>query len=143
MSNTGRCLCKAVSFTLATPPTNYSACHCGMCRRMSGGVQFGVQTQPGEITWQGEESLKTYPSSQWAERGFCGTCGSSLFWRMTAPGPMNGMTVIAGGALDSLDGMTFDSEIYIDSKPESHAFAGDRKRMTEAELMALMGGGAG
>ena len=45
---------------------------------------------------------------------------------------------VSAGALDSLDGMVFDTEVYIDAKPDSHAFAGERKRMTEADVMAMV-----
>lgn len=139
MSDTGKCLCGAVEFKLSEKPTSYAACHCNMCRKFSGGIELGVQVMPGGVAWEDEDNIQTFTSSDWAERGFCKTCGSSLFWRLTAPGPMQGMTVISAGLLDSLDGMTFDSEIYIDHKPDSHSFAGERKQMTEAEVMALFG----
>lgn len=138
MSKTGRCLCGAVSFTLAEEPTSYGACHCAMCRKFSGGIELGVHVMPGGIIWEGEDHIGTYTSSEWAERGFCKTCGSSLFWRLTAPGPMHGMLSVSAGALDSLDGMSFDTEVYIDAKPDSHAFAGERKRMTEADVLAMV-----
>ena len=138
MSQTGRCLCGAVSFTLAETPTSYGACHCGMCRKFSGGIELGVHVMPGGITWDGEDNITTYTSSDWAERGFCKTCGSSLFWRLTAPGPMHGMLSLSVGALDDMEGMSFDTEVYIDAKPASYAFAGDRKRMTEADVLAMV-----
>ena len=141
MSTTGGCLCGAVRFTLDEAPTSYGACHCRMCRKFSGGIELGVQVNPDGIMWEGEDNLQTFASSEWAERGFCKVCGSSLFWRLTAPGPMQGMLSLSGGALDSLDGMTFDTEVYIDHKPASHAFAGERKRMTEADVMAMVAAG--
>ncbi len=143
MSKTGGCLCGAVRFELAEDPKSYGACHCAMCRKFSGGIEMGVEVPPGGITWQGEDSIGTYASSEWAERGFCKTCGSSLFWRLTMPGPMQGLLSLSAGSLDSLDGMEFDVEVYIDAKPDSHAFAGDRKRMTEAEVMAMVNASAG
>ena len=141
-NRTGGCLCGAVRFELAEAPTEYGACHCGMCRKFSGGIELGVMV-PGEgVTWLEDAALRTYPSSDWAERGFCGTCGSSLFWRLTADVPMKGLLSLSAGALDTLDGMTFASEVYIDHKPASHAFAGERKRLTEADVMAMVGGGS-
>ncbi len=138
MSKTGGCLCGAVRFELAEAPTSYGACHCGMCRKLSGGIELGVEVQPGGVTWTADEGVQIYSSSDWAERGFCKTCGSSLFWRLTMPGPMQGLTVMSAGALDSMDGMQFDNEVYIDHKPDSHAFAGERKRLTEADVMAMV-----
>ena len=135
---TGRCMFGATRYTLAAAPAHFSACHCGMCRRFSGGVMLAVEVPPGGVTFEGE-APKTYASSAWAERGFCGTCGSTLFWRMTAPGPHQGAMAVAAGSLDGWDGLSFAREIYIDHKPEAFAFAGDRPRLTEAEVMAEFG----
>lgn len=140
-TQTGGCLCGAVRFRLHEAPTSYGACHCGMCRKFSGGIELGVMVPPGGVTWEQDETLRTYKSSEWAERGFCTTCGSSLFWRLTAPGPAQGMLSLAVGALDSMEGLTFDTEVYIDHKPASYAFAGERNRMTEADVMAMVAGG--
>lgn len=141
MTRTGGCLCGAVRYTLADAPTEYGACHCGMCRKFSGGIELGVHVMPGGITFDSDDTLATYTSSEWAERGFCKICGSSLFWRLTAPGPMHGMMSVSAGSLDSMDGLSFSTEVYIDAKPDSHAFAGDRKRMTEADVMAMVNAG--
>jgi hypothetical protein len=137
---TGRCLCGAVRYTLAERPEGYGACHCGMCRRWTGGIELGVMVMPGGMEWSGEENIRLYASSDWAERGFCGACGSSLFWRLKAPGPMQGMMSLSAGSLDSLEGLELTTEVYIDYKPAGYAFAGERTRLTEAEVMAMVGG---
>ena len=139
---TGGCLCGAVRYRLAERPTGYGACHCAMCRKFSGGIELGLEVPPGGVTWQDETHLKTYASSEWAERGFCDICGSSLFWRMTAPGPMQGLMSLSAGSLDDMTGLSFDTEVYIDAKPASHAFAGERKRLTEADILAMVAGQA-
>ena len=137
-STTGGCLCGAVRYTLGEAPKTVGACHCGMCRKFSGGIELGLETPPGGITWTGEENLGVYVSSEWAERGFCKICGSSLFWRLTAKGPMAGMLSLAAGSLDDLSGLEFTSEVYIDAKPDAYALAGDHERMTEAEVMEMV-----
>ena len=139
---TGGCLCGAVRYRLGEAPTAFGACHCAMCRKFTGGVEFGLQVPPGGVTWEGEENIGTYASSDWAERGFCRICGSSLFWRLTAPGPMEGMLSLSAGSLDSMEGLSFDVEVYIDAKPDIYAFAGERRRMTEAEVMAMVAASA-
>ena len=142
-TKTGGCLCGAVRFTLAETPKSYGACHCGMCRKFSGGIELGLHVLPAGITWDKDDDLATYVSSEWAERGFCRTCGSSLFWRLAAPGPMQGMLSLSVGALDDMSGLVFDTEVYIDHKPESHAFAGERNRMTEADVMEMVANSGG
>ncbi|RED18477.1 GFA family protein [Pontivivens insulae] len=137
--STGHCLCGSVRYTLAETPSSFGACHCEKCRRFTGGIELGVNVMPGGITFDADETLKTFKSSDWAERGFCSHCGSSLFWRLTAPGPMQGMVVVCAGTLDSLDGLAFDTEVYVDNKPDNYTFAGERKQMTEADVLAMVG----
>ena len=136
MSNaelTGGCLCGAVRYRLTGAAPHFDACHCSMCRRFSGGVFLAVEVPAGGLSWEsGEDEIATYASSDWAERGFCRRCGSNLFWRMRE----GGMMALAAGTLDSLDGLEFTAEIFIDHKPDAYAFAGERKRMTEAEVIA-------
>ncbi len=141
---TGHCLCGAVKFTLKEAHTSFAACHCGMCRRWSGGVHFGLQTDEAGVSFENDETIQVYQSSEWAERAFCGTCGTHIYWKLTAEGPMQGMMVMTPGALETMDEMVLDHEIYIDHKPAGYAFAGDTTKMTEAELLAMvMGDGQG
>ena len=138
-SKTGSCLCGEVEYELAEEPTSYGACHCGMCRKASGGIQLGIQVPPGGVRFVPTDKLALYASSDWAERGYCMLCGSSVFYRFTGEGPMEGMFSITAGTLEDMSGMTFDAELYIDCKPDSHAFEGERMRMTEAEIMEQAG----
>ncbi len=137
MDKTGSCLCGAVTYTAKDIKPEAGACHCSMCRKWSGGVFIGVEAQPDQMTIEGEEHINRYPSSEWAERCSCSKCGSSLFYRLTMPGPMQGVYHIGFGTMDDQSGMTFAGEIFIDHKPDTYAFAGDAPRMTEAEFMAM------
>ncbi len=137
MDKTGSCNCGGVKFTIKDAPENTGACHCGMCRKFSGGIYLGIQAPGENVSFQSEGTLKIYASSDWAERGFCDTCGSSLFYRVTAPGPHEGEYHVGLGSLDDTSGITMTEEIFIDLKPAGYAFAGDTHKMTEAEMMAL------
>ena len=138
MSQSGSCVCGAVTFTVTTPVTETGACHCGMCRKWSGGVFLGIQVPKGGLQIEGEDNLSVYTSSPWAERVFCKTCGSSLFYRVTAPGPMNGEMHVGMGTFDDPSGIALTGEIYIDRKPDGYAFAGEgRHLMTQAEGEAM------
>ncbi|MEM7752620.1 MAG: GFA family protein [Pseudomonadota bacterium] len=138
-SKTGSCLCGEVEYELAEEPTTYGACHCSMCRKFSGGIELGIQVPPGGVRFVPTDKLAVFESSEWAERGFCMLCGSSVFYRFTGEGPYAGMFSISAGTLEDMSGMTFDTEVYIDNKPDSHSFAGERTRMTEAEVLAAAG----
>ena len=37
-----------------------------------------------DVTFEGEENISVFESSEWAERGFCKECGSHLFYRLKA-----------------------------------------------------------
>ncbi len=137
MARQGGCLCGAVRFEITSDVTEAGACHCGMCRKFSGGIYVAVRVPVGGMTFASEETLGLYTSSDWAERGFCKTCGSSLFYRMTAPGPMQGDMHVGLGTFDDANGVPLTGEIFIDRKPDGYAFAGDTVKMTEQEIVAM------
>ncbi len=128
---TGRCLCGAVDFTAKNVEPHFDVCHCSMCRRWSGGVMMAVEAKGG-VDFSGEENIALFRASDWGERGFCKICGTNLFWRM-----QDGSYVgVAYGALDNAGDFDFTTEIFIDHKPDAYAFEGDRKQMTEADVLA-------
>ncbi|MQX37740.1 GFA family protein [Roseospira navarrensis] len=131
-ARTGGCLCGAVRFSVALEAAEFSACHCSMCRRWIGSPMLAVHC-PAPITWQGEEHIVRYRSSEWAERCFCGRCGSSLFYFLIPTGE----TVLALGAFDDQDGFAMTSQIFIDEKPAGYAFANDTPTMTGPEVFAM------
>jgi hypothetical protein len=133
MSNdeqTGGCLCGAVRYTATDVDPMYHACHCGMCLRWGGAPFMGAHV--GNVTFEGAEYLRRYGSSEWAERGFCKLCGSSLFYYMK---PHDRYSLCAG-TFDDQSSLTLVDEIFIDRKPPGYAFAGDLPAMTEAEVIA-------
>jgi hypothetical protein len=129
----GHCLCGAVTFTATPAKLEMGACHCGMCRRWSGGSFLAVGCG-ASVSVEDESQLGVYKSSPYGERCFCKTCGTTLFWRMQA----GGMTVVAAQAFDEPSQFKFVSEIYSDAKPDNYAFAdeGSRKHLTEEEFLA-------
>ena len=130
----GRCLCGAVTFT-ATPVHGMHACHCESCRRWSGGVYLGVDCGDS-VEVANADSVTTFESSAWADRSFCSACGSTLFWTLKA----GGMTAVSVQAFDDPSAFAFENEIFIDAKPANYAFAGDRPRLTGAEVFARFSG---
>jgi hypothetical protein len=132
----GRCLCGAVTVRATPVRRHVDACHCTMCRRWSGIAYVGVHCG-SEVEFEGEEHIVRYRSSEWAERGFCGKCGSNLFFHYLPKGTYG---VLAGLFPDeALEPLA--EEIFIDQKPDYYAFAGTRERLTGAEVMAKFGVG--
>ncbi len=137
MRKTGSCLCGAVSFEIDNIADTTTACHCGMCRKWSGGVYLGLKAKQDKVRFKGKENVTTYTSSDWAERGFCKICGSSLFCRITAEGPHSGDYHFGLGTLDDPSGITLDEEMFIDQKPDGYAFANETRKFTRAEVFAM------
>jgi hypothetical protein len=112
-----------------------------MCRKWSGGVYLGIEVAAQDFDLQGQDNLTVYTSSPWAERAFCSSCGSSIYYRVTAQGPHHGTYHVGMGTLDNVANITLDGEIFIDLKPDGYAFAGETQKMTEAEVMAMFAPG--
>jgi hypothetical protein len=131
-TGTGKCLCGTVRFTATDFHTEYHACHCGMCRRWSGGSPFFAASCEAVTFDSGGESVGRYTSSDWAERGFCKNCGTTLFYFLK-PTQKYAMSV---GTFDDPSIFRLAGEIFIDQKPPGYDLAGDHPRLTEAETFA-------
>ncbi|KMW59700.1 Gfa-like protein [Candidatus Rhodobacter oscarellae] len=129
----GQCMCGAVTVTAELARDNLTACHCEMCRRWCSGPFVAVEAKPGaKITGP----AKVVQTSDWAERAHCAECGSGLWYRMTDPaGPHR----FAAGLFDTGE-MPIALEVWIDQKPAGYAFAGERRQMTGAEIVAFFTG---
>ncbi len=127
----GSCLCGSVQFIAAAMNRKFGACHCAMCRKWTGGPLMNVVCGP-DVTFNGEEFIGIYESSQWAERGFCKKCGSGLFYKIKGSNPYH----IPIGLFDSFEEITFKLQVCIDKKPEYYRFSNDTYNMTEAEIFA-------
>jgi hypothetical protein len=69
-----------VRFEVAGPLPPPDACHCTQCRKHAGHVFVSTDVPRARVTIQGGERVSWYRSSARVRRGFCSTCGSSLFW---------------------------------------------------------------
>jgi hypothetical protein len=112
----GHCLCGGVTFE-ATGVSRTSACHCSMCRRVSGHVWASGVVARDDLSIEGE--VRWFRSSDTAERGFCPTCGAALFWR-----PMGGDHIaVALGAFDNPTGLSLQRHIYTADKGDYYEIA--------------------
>ncbi len=120
--HTGSCLCGGVTYTLTADLRNSVACHCVQCRKTSGHYVSATQVGPDQLTITRDDSLRWYQSSPQAQRGFCATCGSSLFWRHDAD---NGATSVMSGTLDGATGITTEKHIFVADKGDYYEIADD------------------
>ena len=78
--HTGSCLCGAVSFKISGALPGPDACHCTNCRKWSGHYLVSTDVPRASFTIQDPGSVTWYRSSEKVRRGFCATCGASLFF---------------------------------------------------------------
>lgn len=133
-SMTGGCVCGAVRFSGTPKEMHMDACHCGICRRWSAGPFMSVNVPDLKV---GDASaLGSYASSEHAERQFCRTCGSALFWRMKD----GSFVAVSAQAFDDPNGLPLTTEIFVDEKPTTYEFANATTKMTGAEVIAAFAG---
>lgn len=130
----GRCLCGAVKFKAVPKNREVGVCHCSMCRRNNAGPFFAIDCGD-TLAFEDEANVGVYDSSDWAQRGFCRQCGSSLFWRLKD----KSMSAVAADAFDDLDGLEFTHEVFIDEKPGYYSFAQKTRQLTGQQVFEMVG----
>ena len=78
---TGGCQCGAVRYRLEATPQGASICHCRMCQKATGSPYGAFAPVKREELVFTRGVPKLFQSSAFAERGFCGECGSPLTYR--------------------------------------------------------------
>ncbi len=127
-------MCGAVSVNLAAASNHLRACHCDMCRRWTGSAFMTIHADGGTLTYEGP--VKTFASSDWAERTWCDSCGSTLWYRLTIPD--REMYGVSAGLFENAAGLKLENESYIDKKPDGFSYAGDHDRITEAQVKDII-----
>ncbi len=113
----GGCLCGGVRFEVKGRLRDALVCHCDMCQRTHGVPAAYSAADDDDLRLVEARSLKWYRSSETASRGFCDTCGASLFWK-----PAQGSyTAIACGMLDQPSGVTIRGHIFLVDKGDYYS----------------------
>ncbi len=127
----GHCLCGAVTVNVQAHGGFTGACHCRMCQRWTGGVYLSFPAKAADVEVRGPVTV--YRSSGFAERAFCGTCGSHLWFRDLGDDADYG---IMPGLFDAAREIPLKSEIYVDRALPGLALAGDHRRATREQYEA-------
>lgn len=107
----GSCLCGAVAFEVAGELPPPDACHCPECRKFSGHYFVSTDVPRSALTVYGESNISWYVTEN-VRRGFCSTCGSSLFWDPIG----KDWTGVAMGAFDGPTGTKTHIHIFVAEK---------------------------
>src|SRR5262245_15783073 len=126
---TGRCQCGAVSYEVRGPLRQVVGCHCDMCRRISGHFVTATAAMREHFLLRDGETLRWYQSSDSARRGFCGVCGSNLFWE---PADKPYLSIMAG-SLDKPTGLKLVRHIFADHAGDYYRLPEDEPRQNDGD----------
>ncbi len=123
---TGQCECGAVRFQASEVRDTITACHCSQCRRSSGHVWASTVAPLDQVRFEADDGLTWYRSSDFAKRGFCNQCGSSLFYMMDA---QPNVLAIASGCLDDTSDMVLTKHIFTKDKGGYYDIKDDAEKL--------------
>ena len=129
ISGKSSCLCGDVTISASKISRKFEVCHCSMCRKWGGSPALAVDCG-NEVEIIGEQNIKVFQSSEWAERAFCLICGTHLFYRIKE----SGQYIIPVGFFSEIKDFEFEKQIFIDEKPAYYCFANNTQNMTGAEV---------
>lgn len=115
----GSCLCGAVTFEIDGTLHPPDACHCGQCRKWSGHYWASADVHRSSLRIAGEERVAWYQSSEKVRRGFCATCGSSLFWDPIGRDKVG----VAMGAIEAPSGTRLGIHIFVADQGDYYEIA--------------------
>ena len=130
--STGMCLCGGIKITVSRDDNDVGACHCNMCRKWNSGPFMAIEPTKVFIT-EGQDHIATFRSSDWAERAFCKSCGTNLYYRLVDADKH----YVNAGLFADQDSMALSMQVFIDEKPSYYEFANQTKTMTGAEIFAM------
>jgi hypothetical protein len=104
----GGCLCGKVRYEVRGRLRDVIACHCTQCRRTSGHFVAATACRRQAFTLSRAETLRWYVAIPGFRRGFCGECGSNLFFEEVGGERVS----IAAGSLDEPQGLTIAAHIF-------------------------------
>jgi hypothetical protein len=105
------CLCRSVAFVVPGPAGRITACHCQQCRKLSGHYSASFDAAEADVMWQAKSGLAEFATPGGGTRGFCSTCGSSLYFRTS-----DGVFSVEAGAVDGPTGGWLAEHIFVAEK---------------------------
>jgi hypothetical protein len=128
MKRHGSCLCGAITYEVDGPMREVVACHCIQCRKQTGHHIAMTNAKVADFRLLTSAPLKWYRASDAAKRGFCGDCGSVMFWQ----GDGRDEISISAGSIDGQTGLTLDGHIFCDYAGDYYEITGGGYQRPEA-----------
>lgn len=121
----GRCECGAVMFEVPAVRDSVTVCHCSQCRRLSGHLWAATRAPFEDLVITKDAGLRWYDSSDFAKRGFCQCCGTSLFYRMNDEEGIG----IGAGCLEGPTGLKISQHIFVKDKGDYYDINDDAPQL--------------
>ena len=117
----GSCLCGAVAYMVNGPLRDVTYCHCNQCRKTSGHFFAATACEKSDLEFITDRGLKWFRTSETASRGFCGECGSVLFWKPNTKGHIS----ILAGSIDNPTHLKAKEHIFVQDKGDYYEITDD------------------
>lgn len=115
--STGGCACGAVRYQVNGPLRPVVNCHCEPCRRSTGHFMAATAAAVDDVAFDADAGLRWFQRTPTVKYGFCGDCGSTLFWKAAdSPSVMS----ITAGSVDMPTGLTTDSALFVSEAGDYH-----------------------
>lgn len=113
----GRCDCGGVSFEIDGQLRDVFNCHCERCRRITGHHMAATAVHPDQLRMTADATLRWYDPVPTVHYGFCGTCGSTLFWKADGE---PAKICISAGTLDQPTGLRTTAAWWVSEAGDYH-----------------------
>jgi len=112
----GQCSCGEIAYHHPAPAVQIVACHCSLCRRMTGAALSSyVVVKSAELVFtQGQQLLKTYAVTSHTQRHFCTACGTSIY--NTNQEKYTGLSMLYLGTVNLHESLSPRMDIYCENK---------------------------
>ena len=136
-THSGGCLCGAVRYQIAGRLRPVVLCHCTQCRRSTGHFMAATAARHRDFRLTSQAELRWYASSDAARRGFCGRCGSTLFWQANGGDYVS----IAAGTLDGATGLKCACHIHVADKGDYYSIDDGLPQSADGNFSVAIPGG--
>lgn len=116
----GSCLCGSVRFRIEGEVSPIEVCHCVQCRKWTGHQFANIEVARAGLGIEDESRVTWFRSSDKVRRGFCGRCGSPLFFD-PLDHAKHAWIGVAMGALDTPTGGRIARHIFASEKGDYYA----------------------
>ena len=117
----GSCVCGSITWHAAGPARPIIECHCHRCQKLTGGHMAATAVSNDRLSIDGSTLTWYSPiDDPNVAYGFCGRCGSSLFYRSGVRDGSNEITSICVGSIDGPSGLEVTEVWWSDQAADHH-----------------------